>query len=273
MKTVIFILSIALSAISLSNYAQKITLKGESIFYGGEPMFELKPVEHYNGAHKQLFNMSGEMIAYIMNMNNYRGKTNIYNISFPTTQQVAYVTISNGGDLKLFELLNDNGAFDNGKVVKAGVSSLASKGATVIDGMEFKDPEVQDKELKSSVSDSEKESPEEFRKRMGFSDPNEKKQSSGNNSQSANSSSKSSSTVSLSIKNNCRQSVKIFIGTKPKYGSGTTSTLGGNSVNSRSGVNVGDQLCIVDNSGNPISCMTISSSTGRVEINSAGTGF
>lgn len=267
------VLSVIFCASMVLSHAQKFSQEEETIFYDGDPMFELKPVENYKGTHKRMFNMKGEMVAYIMNMNGYRGKTNMYNISFPTTQQVVYITISKGGDIKLFEMLNDNGVFDNGNIVKAGVSNMASKGATVIDAMEFKDPEAEDKRLKSNVSNKKKESAGDFRKRMGFSDPNKPSTSSGPKGNSSTSSAKGSSTVSFTIKNNCRQNVKIFIGTKPKYGSGTTSTLSGNSVNSRSGIKVGDQLCIVDGNDNPISCMTVSKGMGRVEINSSGTGF
>jgi hypothetical protein len=66
--------------------------------------------------------------------------------------------------------------------------------------------------------------------------------------------------------------VRIFIGDKPKYGSGRTGYLSGNTRESRT-ASVGNQICIVDNSDNPISCITISNGMGDVSINASGTGF
>ncbi|TAL60005.1 MAG: hypothetical protein EPN85_08210 [Bacteroidetes bacterium] len=78
--------------------------------------------------------------------------------------------------------------------------------------------------------------------------------------------------VSFTLKNNSSKTVRIFIGTKPKYGSGRTTNLGGNSITSEHGT-AGDQICVVDGSDNPISCQTISGSVTRIDINSSGTGF
>lgn len=102
------------------------------------------------------------------------------------------------------------------------------------------------------------------------SSPNKPKSGSTNN----NSSSASSlpKQVSFTLKNNSSKSVRIFIGTKPKYGSGRTYWLGGNNLASEYGTS-GDQICIVDDHDNPISCQTLGDGTTRIDINSSGTGF
>ena len=78
--------------------------------------------------------------------------------------------------------------------------------------------------------------------------------------------------VSFSLTNTSAENVRIFIGDTPKYGSGTTGNVSGNSVERRT-AKVGDQICIVDASDNPISCTTVSQSMGDVVINKSGTGF
>lgn len=79
-------------------------------------------------------------------------------------------------------------------------------------------------------------------------------------------------TVSFTLRNNAPKTVSIFIGTKPKFGSGLNSSIGGNTTSSFHG-STGNQLCIVQTNGDPISCMTLESSTSKVEINAQGTGF
>jgi hypothetical protein len=93
----------------------------------------------------------------------------------------------------------------------------------------------------------------------------------GSTTQNTSASSAPSST-SFSLTNTSNQNVKIFIGDKPKYGSGTTGNVSGNSIERRT-AKVGDQICIVDASDNPISCMTVTASMGDVVINKSGTGF
>lgn len=78
--------------------------------------------------------------------------------------------------------------------------------------------------------------------------------------------------VSFTLKNNSSKNVRIFIGDKPKYGSGRTSWYSGNSSTSEYGTS-GNQVCIVDEYDNSISCQTISDGTTRIEINESGTGF
>lgn len=71
--------------------------------------------------------------------------------------------------------------------------------------------------------------------------------------------------VSVSIKNECRQTVKLFYGKKPKFGSGTYSSLGSNTRTSKS-MKEGDMIWLVDDKQNGIGAVSISSATRNVEI-------
>jgi hypothetical protein len=64
------------------------------------------------------------------------------------------------------------------------------------------------------------------------------------------------------------ETVKVFFGDTPKYGSGRTTPIGGNSVQNESG-NEGDMLWLVDDSGNGLSSVTVSRSTREVEVSSS----
>ena len=81
-----------------------------------------------------------------------------------------------------------------------------------------------------------------------------------------------SSHFSMSLKNECRQTVKLFIGDKPKYGSGTSTSVSSNSINSYSGMGP-KTYWIVDNSGNGLSSYTASPGTNSVRILPSCTGF
>ncbi|MFO0635572.1 MAG: hypothetical protein U0168_22240 [Nannocystaceae bacterium] len=78
--------------------------------------------------------------------------------------------------------------------------------------------------------------------------------------------------VSVTLRNACPQTVRLFFGDKPKFGSGTTSTLGSNTVTSHS-FQPGDMLWIVDASDNGLSSTSISSTTREIEVTSGCTGF
>jgi hypothetical protein len=95
-------------------------------------------------------------------------------------------------------------------------------------------------------------------------------------SQPSSSSSSSSSTASSGgspqLKNNCSQTVKLFYGDKPKFGSGRYSSIGSNTSTS-SGLRPGDMLWIVDDAQNGISSVTVSAGMQRIEITQSCTGF
>ncbi len=89
---------------------------------------------------------------------------------------------------------------------------------------------------------------------------------------SSNASSSSSGYFSFSLKNECSQTVKLFIGDKPKYGSGTSTSVSSNSINSYSGS--GSQTYwIVDESGNGLSSFTAGAGQRDMRILPSCTGF
>jgi hypothetical protein len=76
--------------------------------------------------------------------------------------------------------------------------------------------------------------------------------------------------VSVTIRSQCRQTVPVFYGDKPKYGSGTQSSVSYNSVSSHS-FRVGDMMWVTDASENGLSSVTIGPSTRNIEIDSSCT--
>lgn len=73
--------------------------------------------------------------------------------------------------------------------------------------------------------------------------------------------------VSVTLRNTCSETVKIFFGDKPKFGSGTYSSLSSNSSTSHSFM-PGDMFWIVDESQNGVSSVTIADNTRTVEVGS-----
>lgn len=106
---------------------------------------------------------------------------------------------------------------------------------------------------------------EEDRQKLyaSFSKP-EAKTNSGNTSTSA-----SAGPVSVTIRSSCGKTVRVFFGDKPKFGSGTTSSISSNSVQSHS-FRAGDQMWIVDEHDNGISNTQVSSSTREIEVSCNG---
>jgi len=72
--------------------------------------------------------------------------------------------------------------------------------------------------------------------------------------------------VSVTIRSSCPSTVRVFYGDKPKYGSGTTSSISSNSVNSHS-FQPGDMFWIVDASDNGVASVTVDDRIGTIEIN------
>ena len=97
--------------------------------------------------------------------------------------------------------------------------------------------------------------------------PSSGSSSSGSSGSSSGSSGSSNGPVSVTIRSSCPQTVKVFYGNTPKYGSGTNSSISSNSVNSHS-FQPGDMFWTVDDSGNGLGSTTISSSTRQIEIGS-----
>jgi hypothetical protein len=80
------------------------------------------------------------------------------------------------------------------------------------------------------------------------------------------------SVVSVTIRSACRDTVKVFYGDKPKFGSGTYSSISSNSVQSHS-FRPGDMFWIVDDSQAGLGSVTISAGTRELEITASCTGI
>jgi len=80
------------------------------------------------------------------------------------------------------------------------------------------------------------------------------------------------STVSVTLRNGCSDTVKVFFGDKPKFGSGRYSSLSGNSRSNHT-FEPGDQLWIVDDSQNGIESVTIEEGMREVEVTSSCDAF
>jgi hypothetical protein len=78
--------------------------------------------------------------------------------------------------------------------------------------------------------------------------------------------------TSITIHSNCRETVRVFFGDKPKYGSGTTTSISSNSISSYS-LRPGSMIWIVDGSDNGLSSTSVGTSSQRIEISSTCTGF
>lgn len=87
----------------------------------------------------------------------------------------------------------------------------------------------------------------------------------GSTSSESASASSSSSPVSVNIRSSCGQTVKVFFGDKPKFGSGTYSTASSNSVSSHS-FKSGELFWIVDESENGVASVTVKDGTHEIEI-------
>ena len=71
--------------------------------------------------------------------------------------------------------------------------------------------------------------------------------------------------VSVTLRNSCKETVKVFFGDKPKFGSGRYSTMSSNSSTSSS-FQPGDMFWIVDESENGISSVTVAEGMREIEI-------
>jgi hypothetical protein len=78
--------------------------------------------------------------------------------------------------------------------------------------------------------------------------------------------------VSVTIRSACSKTVKVFYGEKPKFGSGTYSSIDSNSVQSHS-FRPGEMLWIVDESENGLGSATVSTGTRELEVGSSCTSI
>jgi hypothetical protein len=80
--------------------------------------------------------------------------------------------------------------------------------------------------------------------------------------------------VSVTLHNDCPNTVKLFLGEKPKYGSGTNTSLGSNTTTSYQ-MKPGDMIWITDDSENGVSSTSIGGggSSQSIRIMPGCTGF
>ncbi len=71
--------------------------------------------------------------------------------------------------------------------------------------------------------------------------------------------------VSVTIRSSCSRTVSVFYGDKPKYGSGTTSSISSNSINSHS-FRDGDMFWVLDASGDGVASVTVTQGMRNLEI-------
>jgi len=75
------------------------------------------------------------------------------------------------------------------------------------------------------------------------------------------------STVSVDIRSDCPKTVKVFYGEKPKFGSGTYSSVESNSVSSHQ-FGGGDMFWIVDDSQNGVASVTVKPGMNEIKVTS-----
>ncbi len=75
------------------------------------------------------------------------------------------------------------------------------------------------------------------------------------------------STVSVDIRSDCPKTVKVFYGDKPKFGSGTYSSVESNSVSSHQ-FQSGDMFWIVDDSQNGVASVTAKPGMSEIKVTS-----
>lgn len=73
--------------------------------------------------------------------------------------------------------------------------------------------------------------------------------------------------VYVTIRSSCGHTVPVFYGDKPKFGSGTRSSVSSNSVSSHS-FRVGEMFWIIDDSENGVDSVSIGPNTREIEITS-----
>ena len=79
--------------------------------------------------------------------------------------------------------------------------------------------------------------------------------------------------VSVTLHNDCSNTVKLFLGEKPKFGSGTNTSLGSNTTTSYQ-MKPGDMIWITDDSENGLSSTSIGGGSSQsIRIMPSCTGF
>ena len=234
---------------------QSVEVINDSAFYAGKPVCMFTTMPNSLGMVKQVKSFSNKAVAQITNQSLSMIGPKMFYVEFEGVADKAQLSEKNFSTL-LKLLLNQKVLSDKGELDKAAAEKFTAQHKYVAPP-----PSTYSEPASTNTSATQTNSGTAYNTN-----------SSGNNSTSHSSAPPPPANVSFTLKNTGGNSVRVFIGTKPKYGSGTTGNISGNSINSMHGT-VGDQICIVDGSDNPISCMTISNGMGTVYINKAGTGF
>lgn len=79
-------------------------------------------------------------------------------------------------------------------------------------------------------------------------------------------------TVSVTLRNGCSETVKLFFGDKPKFGSGRYSSLSSNSRTNQT-FKPGDQLWIVDDGQNGVESVKVEAGMQEIEVASSCDAF
>jgi hypothetical protein len=79
-------------------------------------------------------------------------------------------------------------------------------------------------------------------------------------------------TVSVTLRNSCSKTVKVFFGDKPKFGSGRYSSLSSNSRTNQT-FKPGDQLWIVDDGQNGVESVKVEAGMKEIEVASSCDAF
>lgn len=78
--------------------------------------------------------------------------------------------------------------------------------------------------------------------------------------------------VSITLRSSCQKTIKVFFGDNPGFGSGRTTSVSYNTVQSIQ-MNEGEMFWILDDNGKGISSFTASRGRTSIEINSSCSGF
>ena len=118
---------------------------------------------------------------------------------------------------------------------------------------------------RQSEIDAERRRADDERRRA---DDQQRRDSRSSSSSSGSSGGGSSGPVSVTIRSSCSQTVPVFYGSNPKFGSGTKSSISSNSVQSHS-FRVGDMFWVIDQSSNGLDSVTVSERTKTIEVTSS----
>lgn len=239
---------------SLKNKSVEISM--DTVFYIGESWFVIsEKASSALSKVKELKTLDGNTVASITKaFNGTYGVTSTFFIEFPSVVGNASL-VKSGLENCIQELFNNN-VFKNKELDIAAAN-------TFMQAYKYVEPVYTDPTPTTNTYNTPTRSTSSYPQTNTSPKPTPKP---------ASTQPSTPSSVSFTLKNKSGNTVKYFIGTDPKFGSGRSSSASGNSISTEHGT-VGHKICIVDGSGNPISCTTITNPMNTVYINSKGNGF